>query len=69
MSVNFNKITLGEKFKIKFSPEETILLITKPKLKACLGNQIKIIVSYFLFNAGVVVLVKIIAYLLKQLMI
>jgi uncharacterized membrane protein YdbT with pleckstrin-like domain len=66
MSTHVDKLTLSEKFGVSFKDEETIRLICKPNLKACFGNEVKNILSSFLFIAGAIGLFQIIAYLFKS---
>jgi uncharacterized membrane protein YdbT with pleckstrin-like domain len=66
MSVDIDKLTFSEIFGVTFEPEETIRLICKPNLKACFGNEIRNILLTFLFIAGVIGLLQIIAYLFKS---
>ncbi len=66
MSVDIDKLTFSEKFGVTFEADETIKLMCKPNLKACFGNEIRNILLMFLFSAGAVGLLQIIAYLFKS---
>lgn len=66
MSVDSDKLTFSENFGMTFEPEETIRMICKPNLIACIGNEISNILLTFLFMAGVIGLFQIIAYLFKS---
>lgn len=51
MTADINKLTYGDKFGVTFEPDETIKLVSKPNLKACLGNQLRnILLQFFLLQ-------------------
>lgn len=66
MSIDVDKLILSEKFGVTFQTEETIRLVCKPNPKACLGNELKNILSVFFFLAGTIGFFQIIAYLYKS---
>lgn len=66
MRVEDEKLRISEKLTITFEPDEIIKLITKPVLKASLGNETLNIFFGLLFMAGAIGLFNIIAYLFNS---
>ncbi len=63
MRAGSTKATLSDQFGVKFDADETIRLIVKPNVNACIGNEVRTILLQFLVFAGLITLFQFIANL------